>query len=149
MDHDPWIGDLLAHLVRNRHPESPLWPLSPVEIISNFQTACASLGLQHLSPCRYSLRHGGASDDLLTLRRDLAAVKKRGRWASDSSLKRYTKEIRLLAELHKVPKPVIAYGELVQLHLKPLLLGLIRLPAPPSLPVTDPVPGPRPKRSRK
>jgi hypothetical protein len=40
-------------------------------------------------------------------------VKQRGRWSSDSSLKRYVKEARLQAELSKVPRSIKEFGQLV------------------------------------
>jgi hypothetical protein len=65
--------------------------------------------------------------------RDVAAAKRRGRWAADSSLRRYGKETRILAELHKVPKEVVVYGELVESQLREVLLGRTPSPLPPTL----------------
>ena len=65
--------------------------------------------------------------------RDLPAAKRRGRWLADSSLRRYGKETRILAELHKVPEEVIAYGKLVESQLLHIMLGRVPSPAPPSL----------------
>eukprot|EP00973_Karenia_brevis_P065592 9120330-Karenia_brevis.AAC.1 len=89
------------------------------------------LDLSALNPCRYALRHGGASEDLLTKTRSVADVKRRGLWRSDSSLRRYAKEARLLSELKKVPKPSLDYGRLVLQNLKAILLGEIPAPPPP------------------
>ena len=41
------------------------------------------------------MRHGGASHDIVHNKRHITAVKKRGRWANDLSLKRYAKDVRL------------------------------------------------------
>eukprot|EP00973_Karenia_brevis_P011048 1495612-Karenia_brevis.AAC.1 len=91
-------------LVRGRPPDARLWPLEPAHIIAKFMQACMELGMDSLSPTRYSLRHGGASEDLLNKTRSLPEIKKRGLWKSDASLRRYAKEGRLLTELRKVPK---------------------------------------------
>ena len=61
----------------------------------------------------YSLRHGGASDDLLAGRRSLEQVRARGRWVSSSSLRRYTKATRLLRELQEVHGDVFSFGNFV------------------------------------
>ena len=41
------------------------------------------------------MRHGGASHDIVLGKRHITAVRKRGRWSSDQSLKRYAKDKRL------------------------------------------------------
>ena len=74
------------------------------------------------------MRHGGASHDLLTKSRSVEAVKRRGRWRSDSSLKRYGKETRILSELNKVAPQVIELGEAVAKDIVSLLMN-DRLPA--------------------
>ena len=56
-------------------------------------------GVGHLQLVPYMLRHGGASHDALAGRRSIAAIKKRGRWRSDQSLRRYQKESLAMAQL--------------------------------------------------
>ena len=48
------------------------------ETAEAFREACLALGLEALKPCRYGLRHGGASEDILTKTRTIEAAKKRG-----------------------------------------------------------------------
>lgn len=67
------------------------------------------------------MRHGGASEDLLLRKRSGLEVKRRGRWRSDDSLKRYGKETRLLAELSKIPKLTMKIGEQAYLALDAVL----------------------------
>ena len=110
IDSDPWLGEFLKILVAGRHPEDFLWPVKGSELIALFQGACNALGLQALAPCRYALRHGGASEDIASGRRSLDAVKKRGHWRSDTSLRRYVKETRLQAEVHKISRGALEYG---------------------------------------
>ena len=75
--------------------------------------AAAALGLSHLRPHLYGMRHGGVSDDLLSQRRSQEQVYRRGRWAVPSSMRRYAKETALLRELQGVHPDVYAFGDLV------------------------------------
>ena len=91
-----------------------------------------ALGNQ-LCPCLYALRHGGASEDLLSRQRSISDVKARGGWTSDSSLRRYPKASRLLSELTKVHPDVLAYGVRILGLLPSLFLEAAPVPAPPRL----------------
>ena len=83
------------------------------------------LGLEAFGLSAYSLRHGGASHDLLCNQRVLAEVKRRGRWASDTSLRRYSKETRLLEVMSRIPALTIQQGHGMQEHLAHHLLALM------------------------
>ena len=50
-------------------PGASLWSFSLDELTLQFNLACQALKLSSLKPHLYNLRHGGASDDLLTGRR--------------------------------------------------------------------------------
>ena len=132
IDRDPELLPLLHALVHNRHPQSSLWGSSASDP-NTFSNAASQLNLLALRPCRYALRHGGASDDLITRHRDLMSIKKRGRWVSDSSLKRYAKESKLAAEVRKVNPLVLAYGQQVLADLHGVISGHrpIQPPLPP------------------
>ena len=58
---------------------------------------------RRLAGLAYQLRHGGAADDLLTKTREYAAVKDRGRWRTDASVRRYGKVGKIQALLNKMP----------------------------------------------
>lgn len=131
MDLDSWIGPLLAKLTHHRLPHSFLWPFAPRGIIHLFREACKLLHLLVLRPCRHALRHGGASDDLITKRRTLGEVKRMGCWASDASLVRYGKETALLQQLNKVKPEVLDYGARVAPLLPMILNGEMPAPLPP------------------
>ena len=81
----------------------------------------AGLGQAHLHP--YMMRHGGASDDALRLTRSLEAIKRRGRWAADTSVKRYEKHARVLESLECLPKLARDYGLIIERQLKDLRLA--------------------------
>ena len=109
-----------------------MWPFPPTVAISLLHQASAQLALGALGACRYSLRHGGASEDLLRRLRPPLEVKRRGGWKADSSLKRYGKETRLLSEVNKIPFAVVQYGRHIADNLKECFLQPSRVPAPPS-----------------
>ena len=131
LDSEPWLHPFFVALTSRRDPEAFLWPVRGAELVEEFQLACLSLGLAHLKPCQYALRHGGASDDLLTCRREHLAVKRRGGWTTDASLKRYGKETRLLKEIGRIPPSVLAFGSLVSSHLPEVLRRTFPLPLVP------------------
>ena len=72
----------------------------------------------------------GVSHDLMTRSRSVEEAKRRGRWRSDASLKRYGKETRVLSELNKIRAVVLDYGVQVQAQLFHMLAGTLRLPPP-------------------
>ena len=121
LDHDEWIYPALSVLKNIKKDHQKLWSFDANDLRTKFQRAANDLGLDKISNHLYALRHGGASDDLLSGRRSLEAIQKRGRWASPASLKRYTKETRLLHEMSKVNKHVFEYGMLVQAHFSDVL----------------------------
>ena len=118
---DTRLFPALWHLVTTRPSRESCWLHSTAEDIHAMTDAINALGLQELGLCRYSMRHGGASHDLLTSARTVDAVKRRGRWKSDSSLRRYGKETRILSELNKVAPQVVELGSLVAAELSSLL----------------------------
>ena len=131
-DTELWTGALFQRLIHGRPPAALLWPLDHGDIIVLFKNVCQQLGMACLQPCLYSLRHGGASQDLLSRCRTLEEVKKRGGWRSDASLRRYGKDAKLTAELNKIPLAVREYGALIGTHLEAVLAHSI-LFQPPSL----------------
>ena len=113
IDLDSWILPTLEGLQAATHADASLWDFDATEFRLTFKAAADLLGLGQLAPHPYSLRHGGASDDLLTRRRSLEQVQARGRWVSASSLRRYTKATRLLRELQEVHSDVFSFGDFV------------------------------------
>jgi len=136
-DVDDWLTPAFDLLVQNRALDAPLWPEPPSRVVEDFKTAVEALGLSSLKLCRYGLRHGGASDDLLTKARPALDVKMRGHWKSDSSLKRYGKETRILTELNKAAPSVLQYGRSILADLPQLLLNQRPAAAPPQPPVLN------------
>ena len=111
IDKDPWLFPVLAAVRQVRPLDGPLWPFAHDAFVAEFRTSCQRLGLQRLGGCLYALRHGGASDDLLANRRTFAEVRERGRWRTDSSVRRYGKATRLQLEIQKVPAKTWDLGQ--------------------------------------
>jgi len=118
LDTELWLHPFLETLAARLTPEEPLWCLSGTRLIAMFKDSVDSLGMSHLAPVRYSLRHGGASDDAISKRRSLLEIKKRGQWRTDQSLKRYAKESKVSEELQKIPLAVLEYGRHIEANLE-------------------------------
>ena len=125
------LAPLLSGLKSGKSDSDRIWPHTPVEMIREWDIVVNLLGLDVLNPSRYALRHGGASEDLLSRRRSVPEVKRRGRWVSDVSLKRYGKETRLLKELLKVHANVLDFGRYVMEHFVEVMLGTRPVPSLP------------------
>ncbi|CAK0810940.1 unnamed protein product [Prorocentrum cordatum] len=93
---------------------TPLWGFSLGQLNLMFPLAATTLGINHLRPHLYGMGHGGVSDDLLTQRRSMERVFRRGRWAVMSSMRRCAKEAALLRELQGGAEDVYAVGHLVK-----------------------------------
>lgn len=97
-----WLGPALEKLAQTSGKTSPIFDFKPEEFRVEFQKAGETLGLNSLHT--YQLRHGGASDDLNSKLRDHHAVRERGRWRTDASVRRYAKSgkiQKLLQDLQK------------------------------------------------
>jgi len=143
---DPQFNPFLEALVGDRNPEDKLWPTSARQLIDLFQQGTLAMGMAALHPCRYGLRHGGVSEDLLAEKRPRPEAQARGGWASLTSLKRYGKQTRLMAELRKVPPEVVDFGTAVSQQLFHFLAHPNEVPPLPSLPVAA---APKAKRQRR
>jgi hypothetical protein len=84
----------------------------------------------------YSFRHAGASHDLVTKERTTAEVKARGRWRSDSSLRRYGKPAKELAAKDKLDPLILQDGRTVESLLDKVFRGEVAIPLPPKIKLT-------------
>jgi len=102
-----WVGGLLTRLRAGRGATQPLLDLTYATWAAQFTQAAVVAGLGALGPpTLYQLRHGGASHELATRARPLAEIKKRGRWASDNSVRRYEKSGLLPTQLQRATEAV-------------------------------------------
>ena len=85
-----WVGDLLARLRAGRGATPPLLDLMYATWAAQFTQAAVVAGIGALGPpTLYQLRHRVASHELAAHARPLPEITKRGRWASDSNVRRY------------------------------------------------------------
>ncbi|CAK0826416.1 unnamed protein product [Prorocentrum cordatum] len=107
------LWPFLQGLKRHRAPMDPPWSFAPSVIRQVFREALVRLGIWDGVSTLYTLRHGGASDDLLSGRRSRKEVKDRGRWATDAPLKRYAKRPRMQQLIAAPPQYAAALGSAV------------------------------------
>ncbi|CAK0845134.1 unnamed protein product, partial [Prorocentrum cordatum] len=124
-DREAWLNPLLHALKQSTAPSEPLWGQEVDRLSVLFAQACRRLSLDRLRPHLHSLRHGGASDDMLSQRRQLGEIQRRGRWRTAKSLNRYTKETKLLDELAWIPPEVMELGAFVESNLEALVGGCL------------------------
>ncbi|CAK0871112.1 unnamed protein product, partial [Prorocentrum cordatum] len=87
---DLWLGGVLRRLTAAKPPDAALFSFSVEGFAEIFRRAARRLGLEPaLMP--YLLRHSGASRDFVNGLRPLSEVKRRGRWKTDASVRRYEK----------------------------------------------------------
>ena len=120
MDQPPWLGALITKWFGALGPDEPLFPEDPNLVLKCFRAACQSLGLPPL--CMYQLRHGGASEDLLSKTRDTQAVKARGRWTTDSSVRRYAKPAQLQRLANAMSPEGRVCAEFAMLHFEAIMM---------------------------
>ena len=97
----PWLGPALQHLTTST---TFLIDMTYHELVQCWQQALLALGLPKDHAVLYQLRHSGPSHDRFFLLRSLAEVKQRGRWMSDSTMRRYEAHARLNQEFNELPK---------------------------------------------
>lgn len=131
LDQDPWLHPHLMALKAARGPQECLWQFDRRVLNQMFGICWRLLCLDPLRPRLYSLRHGGASHDLLARVRPALDVQKRGRWSTMDSLKRYSKETRVLTELGKCPVRSVEFGAAVLESLPFYVSFPGRVPPPP------------------
>ncbi|CAK9056858.1 unnamed protein product [Durusdinium trenchii] len=101
----PWMGLLLRRHLES-HKAQKLFPIEYRQLKDAWQKALVGLQLSSKHCVLYQLRHSGPSHDRMTKARSLGDIKKRGRWLSDSSVRRYEAAARLNQEFQKLPRPV-------------------------------------------
>ncbi|CAK0816539.1 unnamed protein product [Prorocentrum cordatum] len=142
---DPLLWPLLEALRQGRRAEESLWAFAPHQLRRAFAEALVQVGISDQQTSLYSLRHGGASDDLLSGRRARKEVKDRGRWRADQSLNRYAKRARMQQRLGQLDPALADFGQKVESDLLGLMdvmarTGIFSLPLPPLRPVSASAP---------
>ena len=78
------------------------------QIVEDFCMALRVIGLTGV--VLYQLRHGGASDEIITGDRSVEEVRRRGRWKSEASVRRYSKPSMLHRLLGKLSPQHLEFG---------------------------------------
>lgn len=94
-------------LAAHRSPAAPLWSFGYGELRDAVEKAADAAKVRCLAPTLDSLRHGGASHDVIMGRRTLAEVAKRGRCGSSQNVRRYEKHGRLSVQINRLPAGVL------------------------------------------
>ncbi|CAK0910119.1 unnamed protein product [Prorocentrum cordatum] len=97
----PWLGHLLAGLRRGQS-DRLLFDFKYPLLGPALAKAAKAVGLEKLKITAYHMRHSDPSHDILFKRRSLPAVKARGRWLSDRTVRRYEAHGRLLQQQAQV-----------------------------------------------
>ena len=118
----PWIGRIAARLRQDNAKREFVANFSYREWAATWRSCASSLGLP--AETLYVMRHTGASDDWLRRARSIAEIKRRGRWASDRSLKRYEKSARTMAVMQTWPPQLLQYLRKCELVIGRVLLKL-------------------------
>ena len=117
-----WVGNELLRMKRKLHSQDDkIFVFTMEDFRGKFAQAGASLGIENLHP--YQLRHGGATEDLTSKRRDHPQVKARGRWMTDQSVRRYTKIGRVQALLNKLSPANLRFCQWSEKHLQAVIQG--------------------------
>ena len=117
----PNLGTMITDLARRRKDHPFLFgDFKTDELRTAFEDASQLLKLPPL--VLYQLRHGGASHDLLYRRREMEAIKQRGRWRTDASLRRYAKQGKVQSMVANLSEEVRAYADYSLQNIENVLL---------------------------
>ena len=128
----PWLGPFVEALAAKRPQEEPQLVRTTYHVWERaFQAAASKAGVSILHPVLYLLRHTGASSDILKRRRRLDVVKKRGRWLSDMTVRRYEKAAQTQSRLNLLSPAAREFARYCHDHLGALVAQPHLAPAPP------------------
>jgi hypothetical protein len=131
---------LLLLLLRERpcHPDSLIFELSHESLLKLFKEGLEWLSLAGWGFSLYSCRHGGPSEDVCYGMRSLEVVKRRGRWASESSLRRYEEKGRLHVVYSHVPRHILSFCVSIEKNLEYIVRNRVVLQKPSAAPHSIP-----------
>ena len=104
------LNSVWKRMVANRGPLDKLFPFTQAEFCADVVATTEKLGMKHaVGFVAYSLRHAGASHDLLSRQRPMSEIKLRGRWKCDSSVQRYAKASHAQMSASLIDSAVLEY----------------------------------------
>ena len=102
----PFLNQALEFLQRTTPPGERVFRFTQQQMGTRFKQAAVDAKVTMLALEPYQMRHTGPSHDFAMGLRSISAVKDRGRWACDASVKRYKKEGRVGQQLARLAEPV-------------------------------------------
>lgn len=127
-----WLGPAVFELTRGRLPDDPLFLFTPLELGREMQSVARDELGTLPPPVLYVWRHTAASVEFLEKLRTLNEVSRRGRWKSDSSVRRYEKGGRIGEEFARLPQATRDFAKSCHPLLRRVLCGKLRAPRPPA-----------------
>ena len=124
----PQLGLILGK-VKAAVKGDKLWTFSYPELVEELRVVSKLAGLPVITP--YQMRHAGPSWDALHGNRTDDQIKRRGRWKTDKSVRRYQKAGRLVKAFAVVPPAFAAYHQRCVEVVEDVVLGKRQSPAPP------------------
>lgn len=106
---DPALRLALQHHMQGRCPKGPAFPFARFHLASCIREVLKSWGLEDTFVPLHSLRHGGATTDMLA-GVPLEDIIARGRWTSSASTRRYLQMGRTLHLRTQLPRGVRLTG---------------------------------------
>ena len=137
----PQLHELLKWLIesKNWQPHDKIFPFTHEELNDTIKAAIEWLHLAAFNFTAYHARHGGPSEDYAFGGRDKLAVQKRGRWMTESSLRRYEQCNRLHVVIGAMPKTLVDFCLCCVAHLVELIVSPRALQRPQVLvPISPP-----------
>ena len=107
-----------------------MFSFSHSDLLRAFGRVGTFLGLNNFGFVLYCLRHGGPSRDRLSGFRSLPEIQRRGRWASDTSVRRYEQVGRLHVVENALSQDVRLFAKQCQAHIVDLILSPLPLARP-------------------
>lgn len=107
----PAVGHVVSR-VAVCHPGLPtdiVFPYTHKSLNALMAAAVEKLSLKSWGFTLYAARHGGPSQDRADVSRNLGEIQRRGRWASDSALRRYEQVGRLHVVLANIAPDIIKF----------------------------------------
>ena len=117
----PWLGRRLLKFARQRRRGQLLFGLTYRQLNAAYVAAATAAGLPDTSMHR--MRHGGASEDRAANLRPLDVIKRRGRWTTDSAVRRYEPVVRFQRVEGQLDASALKRARLVEAELEKVLFG--------------------------
>lgn len=107
LDRHQQVALLLEKVANARRPGQRLWDFDYDQFRKTFHMCMREAGIVNSELVIHCLRHGGATHDRMVGARTLEEVRRRGCWASHSSVKRYEKTALVGKVLQRLPPTLL------------------------------------------